>query len=82
MCYSYDWLITMDCDQQHEPAAIPMFMAEARRGTADIISGSRYLHPELESSRNGQPPADRRAINQTITRIINERLGLSLTDAF
>src|SRR5436853_7273533 len=22
----YDWLITMDCDEQHEPAAIPRFM--------------------------------------------------------
>jgi glycosyltransferase involved in cell wall biosynthesis len=82
VCYSYDWLITMDCDEQHEPAAIPMFVAEARRGLADVISGSRYLQTDLALSRQGQPPADRQAINQTITRMINERLGLSLTDAF
>ena len=23
----FDWLVTMDCDEQHEPAAIPDFLA-------------------------------------------------------
>src|SRR5262249_9156313 len=34
----YDWVVTMDCDDQHEPARIPDFLAAARRGLADIIS--------------------------------------------
>ena len=75
----YDWVITMDCDEQHEPAAIPEFIATARENAADIISGSRYASAD---GVGDLPPADRRAINATITREINERLGLRLTDAF
>ncbi len=79
----FDWLITMDCDEQHEPASIPRFMEAIARDTADVISGSRYLR-----SGNGgaidddSPPQDRRIINTTITEELNRRLGLSLTDAF
>ncbi len=75
----YDWVITMDCDEQHEPAAIPRFLEAAASGRADVISGSRYL--DLASAGDS-PPEDRRAINAQITREINDRLGLSLTDAF
>ena len=77
----YDWVLTMDCDEQHEPAAIPMFVSEimrAERGT-DLISGSRYLVP---TPMDDLPPADRRKINQTVTREINATLGMSLTDSF
>ncbi len=75
----YDWVVTIDCDEQHEPAAIPMFIETARSGRWDVVSGSRYL----EKDENGDsPPADRRSINGEITREINERLGLTLTDAF
>jgi len=75
----YDWVVTMDCDEQHEPAAIPMFLREAGRDDADVISGSRYLR---ECACDDHPPPDRRAINGQITEEINGRLGLSLTDAF
>jgi len=75
----FDWLITMDCDEQHEPAAIPRFVNELLRDDADIISGSRYMRC---SEHVDVPPADRRSINQTITAELNERLGLRLTDAF
>lgn len=75
----YDWLITMDCDEQHEPEEIPRFLDEAERNGADIISGSRYLP---ESADGDPPPADRRAVNLTITQEINTRLGLDLTDSF
>lgn len=78
-CDGFDWLITMDCDEQHEPAAIPRFVKEISRDDADVISGSRYLRT---SEHDDVPPADRRSINQTITEELNERLGLSLTDAF
>lgn len=75
----YDWVITMDCDEQHEPAAIPEFMAAIHADTHDVVSGSRYLRRESVVDR---PPADRQAINQTITAELNERLGLALTDGF
>lgn len=75
----YDWLITMDCDEQHEAAFLPKFMAAAQRAEADLISGSRYLG-DLPS--RGLPPADRRRINARITGLLNERFGLGITDAF
>ncbi len=75
----YDWLITMDCDEQHEPSQIEVFISEAMRDNADILSGSRYLR--ASDSRTVVPP-DRRAINQTITDLLNETLHLGITDAF
>tara|TARA_B100001059_G_scaffold195482_1_gene199990 strand:+ start:380 stop:1141 length:762 start_codon:yes stop_codon:yes gene_type:complete len=75
----YDWLITMDCDEQHEPAAIPEFIDAIETMDADVISGSRYLVTEENSDT---PPADRRAINGIITDEINQLLGFKLTDAF
>jgi dolichol-phosphate mannosyltransferase len=69
----------MDCDEQHEPAAIPRFIDAIEAGRADVISGSRYL--SLADSGDA-PPEDRRAINKVITEEINCRLGLSLTDSF
>lgn len=77
--HGYDWVITMDADEQHEPAAIPSFVQAARENRADVISGSRYLNLE---DAEGSPPQDRRAINFTITRELNQRLGLNLTDSF
>ena len=75
----YDWLITMDCDEQHEPSQIPLLTIEAGRDDADILSGSRYLRGS--DARSAVPP-DRRAINQTITDLLNETLRLDITDAF
>lgn len=75
----FDWLITMDCDEQHEPASIPHFIEAIQAGDADVISGSRYI---VDMPLDDAPPGDRRAINATITEELNRRLGLSLTDAF
>ena len=73
----YDVLVTIDCDGQHEPQRIQQLVAACR--DADIVSGSRYLRFQRRPQR---APAERRQINQMITRELNERLGLSLTDAF
>ena len=83
-CYGYEWLITMDCDEQHEPEALPTFhsaIEEADRvdPPIDVISGSRYMDA---ASAIDRPPPDRQSINQLITQKLNESLGLSLTDAF
>jgi dolichol-phosphate mannosyltransferase len=76
--HGYDWLITMDCDEQHEPSHIPLFLAAAARDHADIISGTRYPGGHDESAA----PPDRREINRIITAMVNHRLGLDITDAF
>lgn len=73
----YDTLVTMDCDGQHEPSRIPVLL-EAMHD-CEIVSGSRYCR---DFKQDKPAPSDRRFINATITREINERYGLNLTDAF
>lgn len=75
----FKWVITMDCDLQHEPRQIPDFLKAIEEDDADIISGSRYIQTADEEV---SPPADRRQINKMITRSLKETLGLNLTDAF
>mgnify|MGYP001051369607 CR=1 FL=1 len=74
----YARVVTMDCDEQHEPALIPEFLSYAAEW--DVVSGSRYLVPA--PPRLGHVPKDRREINQQITRRVNELTGYQLTDAF
>jgi dolichol-phosphate mannosyltransferase len=74
----FDVLVTIDCDGQHEPRRVPDLVA-ALAADIDIVSGSRYLEAHVGDSA---PPADRRRINALLTREVNERLGLALTDAF
>jgi len=73
----FDVLVTMDCDGQHEPARIPVLLEAIH--DSDIVSGSRYLR---DFRQDTPAPADRRSINATITREINARYRLNLTDAF
>jgi dolichol-phosphate mannosyltransferase len=75
----YDWVITMDCDEQHEPETIPDFIREIETDRWDLISGSRYLRPRGDDDL---PPTERRAVNTTITTIVNDLFHLGLTDAF
>jgi glycosyltransferase involved in cell wall biosynthesis len=75
----FDWVITMDCDEQHEPERIPDFVREIETDRWDLISGSRYM---LEMADNDLPPTDRRSINKFITSTVNDCYGLKLTDAF
>ncbi len=74
----YDVLVTMDCDGQHEPARIPVLLEAIH--DADVVSGSRYLRDFRQDTL--PTPVERRYINETITRELNEVLGLNLTDAF
>ncbi|QDT37116.1 glycosyltransferase family 2 protein [Stratiformator vulcanicus] len=79
----YDTLVTIDCDGQHEPKLIPELANAVWRTESgkpfDMISGSRYLHAFEGDSA---PPVERRDINRKITCVLNEHLGLGLTDAF
>ncbi|MCH2151935.1 MAG: glycosyltransferase family 2 protein [Phycisphaerales bacterium] len=75
----FEWLITMDCDRQHEPATIPVFADRIACDDVDVISGSRYL---VEHDGDDSPPEDRQNINRQITEELNHRLDLKLTDAF
>ncbi|MDZ4829296.1 MAG: glycosyltransferase family 2 protein [Phycisphaerae bacterium] len=79
----FDWLVTMDCDEQHEPAAIPAFVDAITSDDSDVVSGSRYLRSADHSVGDDDlPPGDRRLINRLITDELRARLALSLTDSF
>lgn len=75
----FDWVITMDADEQHEAASIPEFVREIETGEWDLISGSRYL-----GARDGDdlPPPERRNVNFRITKILDNLFGEELTDSF
>ena len=75
----YDWVITMDCDEQHEPEMIPEFVRRIESDEWDVISGSRYLGPR---TGDDLPPEDRRSINASLTRCLNDLFRLNITDAF
>ena len=80
---AFDWVITMDCDEQHEPEAIPDFTRVIEQDTHDVISGSRYLDA---ASAVSQPPENRRKINKLLTDELNSRVatlfGGAITDGF
>jgi dolichol-phosphate mannosyltransferase len=75
----YAWVVTMDCDEQHEPEQIPDFVRAIERGDADVISGSRYLKPD---PMDDAAPEARQRVNGLITQELNQRLDYGLTDAF
>jgi glycosyltransferase involved in cell wall biosynthesis len=75
--HKYDWLVTMDCDGQHEPARIPVLLEAAH--DCEVVSGSRYLR---DFKQDTPAPSDRRFINTRITHEINQRYNLDITDAF
>ncbi len=77
--HGFDWVITMDCDEQHEPEMIPKFISEIQSDRWDIVSGSRYLE---NLPGDDLPPGDRRAINAAITSLMNGLFKLGITDAF
>jgi glycosyltransferase involved in cell wall biosynthesis len=75
----YDWVITMDCDEQHEPAELPLFVEQARTDRWDVVSGSRYLR---QFPQDDLPPEDRYRINHLVNGLVEQVLGLRLTDSF
>ena len=76
-------ILTMDCDEQHQPADIRRFFSVDE--SLLVVSASRYLDSE---ERGISAPEDRQKINQKITRtlvkIARAELGEEwlLTDAF
>lgn len=77
LAHGYGAVVTLDCDEQHEPRQIPQFVAALE--DADIVSGSRYLDPGIGGD---DPPADRRQLNEEITARLRVLTGYAITDAF
>jgi glycosyltransferase involved in cell wall biosynthesis len=72
-------VVTMDCDGQHEPRHIPVFLYAVDAFDADVVSGSRYLP---ESPVIGKAPPQRKELNARVTQAVNAVTGWGITDAF
>ena len=79
MAHNFKYIVMIDCDGQHEPQRIQHFIDVIEETGVDIVSGSRYLE---SFEADSPPPEQRRAINFQVTRVLNERLKLRLSDAF
>ena len=70
----YDYVVQMDADGQHEAASVPDLITEARKGTADVILGSRFL-----GSTTFKPQFARRVgiriFRVIVSRVVGERIS-------
>jgi len=73
----YQYCVTMDADEQHEPGFIPCLLEKLEK--FDIVSGSRYLNPLLATDA---PPPERLEVNRIITEKLRDLTGYDLTDSF
>jgi dolichol-phosphate mannosyltransferase len=77
---NYKYVITIDCDRQHQPKDIKKFFNEIKNSDYDIISGSRYL--DFNTNKILYVPPDRYKINKKITEKLNRITNYNLTDSF
>ncbi len=67
-------LVLLDADGQHEPAAIPDFLAAAGDGSPDLVLGRRDL-------RDPAMPRLRRWTNRAMSFLLSRRLGRPVADS-
>lgn len=70
---SYDWVITMDGDGQHDWRNIPEFVDAMANGAGDIITGSRM-------SNTSSMPLLRLVTNRTMSTVISRLAGKKIPD--
>jgi glycosyltransferase involved in cell wall biosynthesis len=70
----YDYVVQMDADGQHEACSAVDLIAEARKGTADVILGSRFL-----GSSTFKPRFARRVgivlFRAIVSRVVGKRIS-------
>jgi len=70
----YDAIVTMDGDEQHDPATIPEFVSALAGGDVDLVVGTR-MHAV------GDMPAIRRWTNRTTSRVVSRLAGQEIPDS-
>lgn len=68
-----DWVLCLDADGQHDPAAIPRFQEAAAAAQYDLLIGDR-------SRDLAEMPLPRRFSNRTSSALLSFRTGLKLKD--
>lgn len=74
-----DIVVMLHPDGQYDPVLLPDLVAPIAAGQADMVLGSRMMHPG--GARAGGMPWWKRGANRGLTWIENRALGSSLTDA-
>ena len=74
--HSYDTVIRLDGDGQHDPQEIPQLLAPLGRGEADVVVGSRFA----DGNGDYRPPFARRAGIRWFARLVSLLTGQTLTD--
>ena len=72
---SYEFLVQMDADGQHDPTDVPRLLAPLRAGTADVVIGSRFVE-----ARGYQMGAARSAGRAFLQRLLVACGGPRVTD--
>ncbi len=75
--YSADILVILDGDGQHNPDETPKLLAPVLNGEADLVIGSRFLHPAKQTS----VPRYRAFGIGVITRLFNFGARTKVSDA-
>lgn len=73
---SFDQVITIDSDDQHDPKFINRFFEEL--SNADMITGTRFLQL---SKKESEIPIIRLEANKFFTKLVNRFCGCALTDS-
>ena len=72
----YDYLVNLDADFSHDPAAVPSLIDAATRRRCDVAVGSRYI----PGGRIVGWPLHRRWMSRRVNRLAIGRLGLPVSD--
>lgn len=75
-CRSFDYIVYLDADGQHDPSEVPLFIRKAEDEGLDVVVGSRVLGSDYKDS-----PLFRRMFLPLFTAVINRLTGYQLTDA-
>jgi glycosyltransferase involved in cell wall biosynthesis len=73
--HGYDFVVQMDADGQHEATSVVRLIDEVRKGSADVILGSRFLAPS-----GFRPPLPRRIGIVLFRAIVSLVLGQRVSD--
>jgi glycosyltransferase involved in cell wall biosynthesis len=71
----YDYVVQMDADGQHEPRSVLDLIAQVRKGTADVVLGSRFL-----GSSAFKPGFAKRVGISLFRAIVSRVVGQRITD--
>ncbi len=73
--HGYQYAVQIDADGQHDPRDLPLLLAQARRGDADMILGSRFVVPTGYKLSH-----IRRTVMRLLSAMIRLAIGYSIKD--